>query len=264
MRLTPRCTNLLGLLRQARWLTTGQVHARFFPHATRDAVRKRLRKLVQEKYLVMVRPHHMSEAIFALGAQGQRVLEDLGSDPVTLERKPPAQLDHLRGVNDCRIAAELEDCSYFFACWELAKLNWRHPLIPDAIFSLQGQTMAIEFDRGFEGAAFFARTKLPHYERGFPDLPCSRVLVVTESVVRMKALARAIGGTQVDILFTTVDLIQMRGFDAPIFHRNPCEECQPESLFSPSLDVKTGLCPSFAEITGLPEIGRGPIKEDRP
>jgi hypothetical protein len=94
------------------------------------------------------------------------------------------------GVNDCRVSAELAGCAYFFACWELPQINWHHKLIPDAILSVSNQTFAIEFDRDFEGAQFFAK-KVPHYEQGFPSLPGCRVLVITESANRMKALARA-------------------------------------------------------------------------
>ena len=49
----------------------------------------------------------MSQAIFTLGREGKRVLERASAEPVALERRPPAQLEHLGGVNDIRIAAEL-------------------------------------------------------------------------------------------------------------------------------------------------------------
>ena|SRR2546425_9856623 len=45
MKLTPRCNELFRLLRGARWLSTGQIHRRFFPNASLDAARKRLRKM---------------------------------------------------------------------------------------------------------------------------------------------------------------------------------------------------------------------------
>src|SRR5438128_1479212 len=47
VKLTPRCTELFRLLRGARWLSTGQIHRRFFPHASVDAARKRLRKYLE-------------------------------------------------------------------------------------------------------------------------------------------------------------------------------------------------------------------------
>lgn len=260
MRLTLRDMQILRLLRTARWLTTSQVRARFFSHASCDAVRKRLRKLTQEKYLVMVRRDRMSHALFALGPHGKAVLEDESTEPVILERRPPANSDHLTGVNDCRVSSELAGCAYFFACWELARIHWRHKLIPDAIFSLQDQTFAIEFDRGFEGAAFFARTKLPHYEQGFPNLPDCRLLVITESAVRMKALARAIGLAHVEILFTMIELIRTRGLFAPIFYRQPTEECEPESLLSPSLDGKRVIDVQQLGYHQLEVSQTGPIK----
>ena len=62
MKLTPRCLNLLRLLSAARWLTTRQIHARFFPAATMDAARKRLRKLNASEYIHMVRETRMDQA----------------------------------------------------------------------------------------------------------------------------------------------------------------------------------------------------------
>src|SRR5580658_4494209 len=107
MRLTPRCINLLRLLSAARWLTTRQVHGRFFREASMDAARKRLRKLTAGEYLVMVREGRMDEALFTLGRAGKRILETARVTPGPLERKPPTQREHFLAVNDVRIAAEL-------------------------------------------------------------------------------------------------------------------------------------------------------------
>jgi len=264
MRLTTRCLDLLRLLRTARWLTTAQIQRRFFPSAAADTVRKRLRKLTADGYLIAVRPDWMSPALFALGPHGKTVLEDDCPEPVILERRPPTHLAHFRGVNDCRIAAELADCEYFFAYWELPKIPWRHPLIPDAILSLRDESLAIEYDRGFEGAAFFAKTKLPHYQRGFQDFPCSRVLVITESAVRMRALARVIGAGHVDVLFSTVDLIRSRGLCAPVFCRSPTAKSEPEGLSLTSPDVKADSLREPTENKSLGPLETGSIKEVRP
>jgi len=156
MRLTKRCFDLLKLLRAARWLTTGQVRRRFFPGATADAARKRLRKLTDAQYLVMHREHRMAEALFTLGRGAKRALEKRGAEEITLERKPPKQWEHFCAINDVRIAAELSGkLSYFFACWELPSLNWTHAIIPDAIFSAGNKTFAVELDRGVEEVVFY-------------------------------------------------------------------------------------------------------------
>src|SRR5204862_8366665 len=91
MRLTTRCLGLLRLIRAARWLSTGQIQRRFFPLATTDAVRKRLRKLTSTGYLVVVRRDRMSQAIFTIGPEGKRTLEMVDGDAVTIDRKPPIQ-----------------------------------------------------------------------------------------------------------------------------------------------------------------------------
>jgi hypothetical protein len=234
MRLTKRCEDLLNLLRAARWLTTGQVRRRFFSKATADATRKRLRKLTQAGYLVMFREHQMSEALFALGREGKRVLEKSDGTKVTLELGRPKQLDHFIGINDLRIAAELADSlSYFFGCWELPGLGWRYPVIPDAVFSMRGLTFAVEFDRGVESVSFFEKTKVACYRNGLEGFPLTAILVVTDQQTRMESLARELQNERCRFLFTTIDLVTEHGLLAPIFYRQADEEAMP--LFEESL-----------------------------
>ena len=220
MRLTQRCINLLRLLSAARWLTTRQIHRRFFAGATPDAARKRLRKLTAGEYLVMVREGRMNEALFTLGRAGKRVVETAGMTPPALERRPPAQREHFLAVNDVRIAAELAgSLSYFFAYWELPGLGWRHSLIPDAVFRMADRTFALEFDRGVEGIQFFIRTKVSAYSRGLDGLPLTAVLVVTDRDARMASLAKAIGDMKGRVLFGTIDAVRAHGLLGPVFRR---------------------------------------------
>jgi hypothetical protein len=222
MKLTPRCINLLRLLSSARWLTTRQIHGRFFAGATPDAARKRLRKLTAGEYLVMVREGRMNQALFTLGRAGKRVLEAARVTPPALERRPPSQREHFLAVNDMRIAAELAgSLSYFFAYWELPALGWRHSLIPDAVFRIGDRTFAVEFDRGVEGIQFFIRTKIVAYRRGLDGLPLTAVLIVTDRDARMASLAKAIGETKGRMLFSTLDAVRVHGLLGPVFHREP-------------------------------------------
>ena len=55
MTLTLRCRDLLRLLQAARWLSTSQIHRRFFASSTKDAARKRVRILAKARYLFQVR-----------------------------------------------------------------------------------------------------------------------------------------------------------------------------------------------------------------
>jgi hypothetical protein len=214
--------NLLRLLAAARWLTTRQIHRRFFGKKTMDVARKRLRKLTAHGYLLMVREGRMNLALFTLGREGKRVLETATSGAVALERRPPTQREHFLAVNDVRIAAELAgSLSYFFAYWELPGLGWRHALIPDAVFSMADRTFALEFDRGVEGVKFFVRTKIATYRRGLDGLPLEAVLVVTDREPRMIALAKAIGDTGGRMLFSTIDAVREKGMLGPVFHRTP-------------------------------------------
>jgi hypothetical protein len=220
MKLTPRCINLLRLLSTSRWLTTGQIHRRFFAGATPDAARKRLRKLTAGEYLVMVREGRMTQALFTLGRAGKRILETARAAPVELERRPPTQREHFLAVNDVRIAAELAgSLSHFFAYWELPRLGWRHALIPDAVFRVGERSFAVEFDRGMEGIQYFIRTKVTAYQRGLDGLPLTAILTVTDREARMASLAEAIGDTKGRMLFSTLDAVRAHGLLAPVFHR---------------------------------------------
>ena len=222
MRLTARCMDLLRLLRTARWLTTGQIHRRFFPAATPDAVRKRLRKLATGGYVAVVRRDRMSQALFTLAREGKRILELMDTDAVTLERKPPIQLEHFVGINDLRIAAELAGgLQYFYAAWELPGVGWKHPLIPDGLMAFGDRPFALEFDRGVEGVQFFVRTKMRVYRHGLDGFPLSAVLIVTEGKARMLSLAKAIGDQRGKVLFAALASIRDDGLLAPIFYVEP-------------------------------------------
>jgi len=218
MRLTGRCKEILKLLRVARWLTTSQLHRRFFIPATLDASRKRMKTLVEGGYAKKVQPNRMGEALFTLGPEGKRLLERQGATAIMLERTLPRQLEHLLGVNDIRVAAELSfSLTYFFAYWELPGIKWQHPIIPDAVFGVERHSFAVGFDRGMENVRFFVRTKLSLYQRGLDGFSVHRVMVVTDRRPRLEALAKAIGGKKTKVVFTTLDLVREHGFTAPIF-----------------------------------------------
>ena len=218
MRLTGRCLEILKLLQAARWLTTGQIHRRFFAAASVSATSKRLRKLAADGYLAKCQPNRMQEALFRLGTESKRHLERSGASEIVLQRQPPKQLEHFLGINDIRIAAELGlPVSYFFACWELPGIGWKQPIIPDAVFGVDARTFAVEFDRGQENLRFFLRTKLTWYWRGLDGFPLYRVLIVTDRRARLESLARAIGGKGGRVLLTELDAIRRHGLSAPIF-----------------------------------------------
>lgn len=219
MRLTERCTDLLRLLHTARWLTTAQIRRRFFPTATADAVRKRLRKLSGGGYVVAFRRDRMSQALFRLGPEGKRVLEMLGGELIAVDRKPPIQRQHSEAINDFRIAAELAGpLKFFYAAWELPRLGWNQPIIPDGLVGFGDQTFALEVDTGVEGIQFFVRSKMPAYARGFDNLPLSALLVVADRAARISPMAKAIGDRYGRVFFTTMDLVVGHSLSAPIFY----------------------------------------------
>ena len=123
-------------------------------------------------------------------------------------------------INDLRFAAEhAGSVSYFFACWELAAINWQQPIIPDAVFNLQQRTFAAEVDLGHENIGFFVKTKVPAYRRGFDGLPLAAILILTDRKARMRSLARAIADEHGRFLFSTIDLVREHGLLARVFYR---------------------------------------------
>lgn len=206
---------LLNLLRAARWLTTSQVRRRLFASATPQAARRRLRLLVGGAYLRKRQESRMQEAVFALGRAGKRALEREGAAEIALETVPPKQREHMAGINDLRIAAELAgQVGFFFAAWELPAAGWKHPIIPDAVFRLGNQTFAAEYDCGTEGIQFFIRTKLPAYRRGFPGFRLAAVLIVADRAARMEALKHAINDAHGLFHFTTIEAVRECGITA--------------------------------------------------
>jgi hypothetical protein len=215
--------DLLRLLRSARWLTTGQVHRRFFPRAGMSAARRRLRRLAEAGYVRKYQENRMQEALFTLGREGRQWLERDGVNQIGLERHPPKQWEHLAGINDIRIAAELTgQLAYFFAAWELAGIGWKYPIIPDAVFRIGDRTFAAEYDRGAEGLRYFVGSKIAWYRRRLPGFSLAAVLVVADREARKQTLARAVGGEGGPFFFTTIETIRHQGLPESIRDRSTC------------------------------------------
>ena len=260
MRLTKRCWALLKLLRAARWLTTSQIHRRYFRESTMDAARKRLRKLIEAEYLIRFRENRMSEAAFALGREGRRVLGEDVISRVRLGRRPPKQWEHFRGINDVRIAVErLDDVSYFFSCWELQALGWNRSVIPDAVFSIGGRNFVLEYDRGFENTKFFVSTKMAAYRLGLDGLPVTAILVVCDSQLRLDALRRAIGDEQV--VYTTITDIREDGLPSPLAGASASIKAEAIVANGPRASSRTGGDPDACGAEAIRRSGTFAMSE---
>src|SRR5213594_4187944 len=115
-RLTDRDLRMLVKCAICRWLTTAQIQRLYFPRATLNAVQKRLRKLSDAGYLRTHREDLLSEAIHTPGPKGKAVVEEKGIE-AAVGNEVPRQIEHLKGVNDIRIAVETSSVpvAYFFA-----------------------------------------------------------------------------------------------------------------------------------------------------
>jgi hypothetical protein len=169
MRLTERDKEILRKLECCKWFTTSQIQRLFFPGASLDPVRKRMRKLAGAKCLRSYQRHHMSEMLHGLG-------------------KPPKQIEHLVGINDIRIAAEKDNPTFFYAYWELGAFGWDYPIVPDAVCKIADTLYLLEYDTGTETLAQL-QAKFARYDCF--DFPYVLLLCAeTEKrLLKLKALA---------------------------------------------------------------------------
>jgi len=225
VRLSERDLRVLAKCAVCRWLTTSQLQRLYFPHVTPDAVSKSLRRLHNAGYLVSHREHRMAEALYGVGRNAKPLLEAKGLT-VEIARTPPRQIAHMVGINDMRLAVEVEPerLAYFFAARELGGLGWTHTLIPDAVFALKPSpsgVFGLEVDCGTEPLKILVN-KAASYESGLPDFPAVRgVLFTVESPARLQALAAAMhhGIRTLPICGATIGDIHQSGAFAPVFTR---------------------------------------------
>jgi hypothetical protein len=196
VRITERDVRLLAACAAAQWLTTGQIRRMFFRDSSLDAVRKRLRKLSESEHLHSSQSNRMAEMLHTVGRSGLTLLTEKGLEVKSI-RKMPDQIEHRIGINDVRIAVESGSwrVHYFFACWELGQFGWSHPVIPDAVFSIQPDqrmTFMAEYDRGTEGREMLRR-KLRQYERLLvSSYRFNGVIIVAESMKLRERLCQSL------------------------------------------------------------------------
>jgi len=217
LRLMERDKALIAKCGICRWLSTSQIQRLYFPRATLNAVQKRLRKLSDEGFLRSYRENLLSEAIHAVGPKGKAIVSDRGVEALGAA-EVPRQFEHLKGLNEMRIAVEMGgiEVSYFFACWQLANLGWNHPVIPDAIFAVrvpERRSFAAEYDRLTEGFEVLGK-KLASYSAGIPGFSFEAVVIVTERDRRLDLLAREVRKRSVAcrVLAGTVEALQATNF----------------------------------------------------
>src|SRR5712691_10780735 len=180
LRLTSRDRRIVAKCAAAQWLTTSQVRQLFFRDATADAVRRRLRALDEAGYLV-AEQRAFQESIYAVGPRAREILT--GGLTEVARPRVPQRLRHVIAVNDLRVAVEsgARPVRFFFAYWELARLGWEYPVIPDAAFSFERQgteTFMAEYDRGTESPTVILQ-KLPRYGSLLPLFPFDAVMFLT-------------------------------------------------------------------------------------
>jgi hypothetical protein len=212
--LTSRDRDLLLLASKARWLTTAQIHRAYFHNCSVNACQKRLRKLAQTGLLASARPSRTEQQLWRIGVHGAANLH-AGGLSTPIPKRPPANLDHFRTINDLRLwfKCELRDGSYsFLAEWEL-KRGRKLTVIPDALVRIKANRwsllLAIEVDLATENPGFFALSKLRNYQ-SFASLNSAAnscyVIVLVSGLRRLKALIKYLYGAPQSTQFLIADI----------------------------------------------------------
>lgn len=238
VRLSERDLKVLAKCAVSKWLTTSQLRRLYFQNVTADAACKSLRRLTKTGCLLSFRANRMCEALHAIGPNGKAALAAKGLE-VEVSRRPPRQVEHMVGINHVRVSLETHPgrVVYFFACWELGKFGWPHPVIPDAVFELNYPRrckFALEFDRATEPFNVFWQ-KLCSYAAIFSDSTLNAVALVTETRERLRTILRHLDTrvSPIPILGTSLPDIQNTDIYSAVF-RDACEPDQPaRSLCEP-------------------------------
>jgi hypothetical protein len=220
-----------------------------FPSTTR--VNKRLLRLTQVGLLkrFFIGSAGWKKSLYALSPLGANFLQTpyrpvrVKSDAVLTVS---SSLEHQLGINDLYCTVKYRQAAPHFEKllrWENVHhaIDSRHSLIPDAYIEISGPEETIgaflEFDRGHENLVVW-RKKVEKYVQyaisgEFENRirrPQFRVLVITSSDTRLRALRRATTSVTDKIFrFTTVDSIHREGFWSPIWFRAQSDQ-EPISL----------------------------------
>jgi len=167
MRVMQRDIELMQLLYECRWLSTRQIQRTFFAEVSRNAVNKRLHKLVSGEYLYAARRSRLDEYFYRLKPKALRLLSRACGEvyETALEgRTLPGDLEHFKTINDvrlaCKKAAQVQGwhISLFLGDRDVKKAFPHLSVVPDAFVLLtahsgqqaQEKQLCIEVDLGTE------------------------------------------------------------------------------------------------------------------
>jgi hypothetical protein len=227
VRLTERDRRILAECRAARFLTTSQIQRMFFAGVSSDGVRKRLRKLAEDRYLTPFSSRAFNETLHSLGRASAVFFREESSDALP-PRSLPDHIEHLVGINDVRALAGTASegappvrLRYFFAHWELGQFRWTFPVIPDAVFCLErvhAYTFAVEYHRGTERGKALP-DKLDQYRMMQNSFPVHAVLFISEGST-CERLVRSLRSVRcaVPLYVAPLEALSAQGFDGDVFH----------------------------------------------
>jgi|GEM_PF-5077678 len=223
VRLTRRDVRLLAKLAASRWLSTRQIAALIFNGKDPSIARRRLAQLAKAGYVHSLRTSRTAEVFHAVGREGKPVLAREGLS-IELERTLPGELEHLKGINDIRVAVEAEGVPvrYFYAAWELRRFPQFRHVIPDAAFAIEAERklrFLVEYDRAREPRKVL-RQKVLTYQEGVLEHAWDGLLVIAETAARAESLVRGLSPLDLParrFFVTDMSVVRTKGFFGSVF-----------------------------------------------
>lgn len=189
----PRDQRLFKLLLHQKFLTLEQVHQWCFPGLSLQMPRMRMRKLMHFGLVRSRKVYTESRQVYLLDKAGYRCLEDRGQSQELglLSEIDLRVFEHDKAVTDLRLALESAGAGPWKSERELRRER-PGSRVPDAVFSLNGRTVALEFENADKGVERYRAIFSNHLDQPVAD----RVLYVLRTPERVRSLAQIFRGLQ--------------------------------------------------------------------
>ena len=208
-------------------MTLDQIHSSCYSGVSLQMPRMRLRKLTHFGMIKARRVYTEARQIYLLAKAGYAYLEDLGHS-MELGYLPEIDLrvfEHDKAVTDLRLALQAAGIETWKSERELRR-DRPGSRVPDAIFDLDGLSVALEFENADKGAERYRKIFLDHLDHP----TAAHVLYVLRAPDKLKSLPPLLEGLQGKRLGLDVGRISFA------LERNVLER----RLQAPAINLKSG------------------------
>ena len=193
LQVSERDRRLLILLLHQKFMTLDQIHGSCYEGLSLQMPRMRLRKLMHFGMIKARRVYTEARQIYLLAKAGYGCLEGLGKS-LDLGFLPEIDLrvfEHDKAVTELRLALESTGVRPWKSERELRKER-PGARVPDAMFRMNGRTIALEFENADKGLERYRAIFLSHLDRPVAD----RVLYVLRAQEKLRSLPPILRGLQ--------------------------------------------------------------------